>query len=310
MADTDYPKSDENKSTQAMDEIDELLQEEMEAPIYLDEDHYLLGSLEVGEPDITHRTHFVTSLPRDEPATSTAYFHLLMDQQEQRIKDLTLLCRSLALQQRSTALKFAELKREISSQFAIQSLGVDLNEVPLERIVPVRIYISENDPLVFGQIRTAVEKVLEESDLRPSDEFPLEYGSIFGRFLFKSKEFLTSDEVVQRLQKVERAIEVEALHKPQSEANKNDSEAVANLIKSFEGTPNAVGQIGSILIVKHTCPKNGPWIVTKTLTANELVMLERNLHWLKNPADILERLSALESQVLDMLQPKVSIDAR
>lgn len=112
----------------------------------------------------------------------------------------------------------------------------------------------------------------------------------------RTKDAVTQPEVVERLKKVERAVEIQGLHKPQSEINKNEAEAVAALLKALEHVPTAAIQAGAILLIKTSNPHNGPCIQVRTLTQRELTHLEKDQKLMASPHDILIKLSELNRQ--------------
>lgn len=132
-------------------------------------------------------------------------------------------------------------------------------------------------------------------------ELPAVWGSWYKRFLARSKEALSSEEVVSRLKEVEYAIEVKVL-KDQSEVDKNQSEAVLNILKGIENTPNAVIKIGSILVIKITNPgTNTPSIQVRTFAIKELHFLNKNPHLTSCPADLLDALSRISEDTDNLL---------
>jgi hypothetical protein len=129
-------------------------------------------------------------------------------------------------------------------------------------------------------------------------DYPEQSGSWWKKFWFKTTESLKSDEVKERLDKAERALELNYLDKPQSEANKNQAEAASCLIKSLENVPNACIQTGSLLLVKITVDGNAS-LMSKTLSINELRHLEENQSLLKNPNMILDWLQGANKKQIE-----------
>jgi hypothetical protein len=56
--------------------------------------------------------------------------------------------------------------------------------------------------------------------------------------------------VLERLEKIERAVELKGLGQPQAEIDKKQAAPVASLLKAVEKIPKAAIQAGSILLVK------------------------------------------------------------
>lgn len=106
----------------------------------------------------------------------------------------------------------------------------------------------------------------------------------------RSRQALTSEEVTQRLQKLEYALEAQYLHKPQAEANLASGQAAAELIAALRETPHAAIQIGTLLIIKTTSAEGKSGIFVRTLSATELALIEANPGLLTAPHDILKML--------------------
>jgi hypothetical protein len=205
------------------------------------------------------------------------------------------------------AQKNADLSAGTHEWLAIQSLGIDSAEVRISRFVPLRVYLSDTPGQAVEEVSDAICKLLEAFSFEISDDFPPIRGSWFKKWFAKSVEVATQPEVIERLAKIERALELKVLVQPQADIDKKQSEAVARLLKAVESIPNAAIQAGSILLVKITT-KSGPVIQVRTLTQRELIHLENNQRLLSSPANLLEKLSEL-CQVSDGLQNLNGIEA-
>jgi hypothetical protein len=100
----------------------------------------------------------------------------------------------------------------------------------------------------------------------------------------------TSDRLESLADRLERAAEVSALSKPQSEANRNNAEAIARLLEAARDTPYFVAISESVLVIKTT-DSRGPRVLAKTLTATELRMFEEHRIPLADPMRALDILS-------------------
>jgi len=119
------------------------------------------------------------------------------------------------------------------------------------------------------------------------------------RWFAKSKEALTSEEVVERLKKVEYAVESQQIRKPEAEANLALGKAVGEVLTALANTPEAAIQIDTLLIIKAKTPSGESAVFVRTMSQKELAMLEANPGLLSVPADLL-RLFAIEHS----LEPK------
>jgi hypothetical protein len=100
---------------------------------------------------------------------------------------------------------------------------------------------------------------------------------------------MSQEDVQTALAKVQRALELQALSKPQAEADGLQGHAVAALITALADVPTAAIHIGSLLILKVS-REGVPQVVTITLSSSELAFLERNRNLLKSPNDLLQSL--------------------
>ncbi|HHV48207.1 MAG TPA: hypothetical protein GXX56_04485 [Rhodocyclaceae bacterium] len=192
---------------------------------------------------------------------------------------------------RSLQAKVNTLQVETHSLLAIQALGLDAGQVRSTRFIPVRAYIDETPEGAIDAISRAIDEVLTAFDFSVADEFPAIKGSWFKKWFGKTKDVLSQPEVIERLEKIERAVELKAIDKPQAEIDEKQAGAISKLIKSLDKVPNAAVQAGSVLVVKLTTAK-GPVIQARTLSQDEMLQLENNQLLLQDPAEVLGRLSA------------------
>jgi hypothetical protein len=188
--------------------------------------------------------------------------------------------------------KNSVLSADTHRWLAFQSLGIDTSEVRLTRFLPLRVFLSDTPGRAIEDISSAIDKLLEAFDFEVSDDFPALHGSWFKKWFAKTTEVATHPEVLERLEKIERAVELKGLGQPQAEIDKKQADAIARLLKAVEKIPNAAIQAGSILLVKLTS-SNNPVVQVRTLTQRELIHLENNQQLLTSPADVLEKLSKL-----------------
>lgn len=179
---------------------------------------------------------------------------------------------------------------ETHSLLAIQALGLPTERVQSTRFVPVRAYIDQTPEGAIDAISAAITDVLAAYGFSVADEFPEIRGSWFKKWFAKSKEALSQPEVIERLEKIERAVELKAIDKPQADVDEKQANAIANLIKALENVPNAAVQAGSVLVVKLTT-SSGPVIQARTLSQGEMVELENNQLMLQDPAEVLGKLT-------------------
>jgi hypothetical protein len=126
-----------------------------------------------------------------------------------------------------------------------------------------------------------------------------ERGSWWRRFLFRSREVLTSEQVSERLKKLERAVEIKALDLPQAQADNLLLDGAAKLLAAV-GDNDTVTQQGSVIIVKYRPPDSDRAIVViRNLTQRHLLYLEEHPAILKSPEEMVQ---LLQGQTKDQHQ--------
>jgi len=101
----------------------------------------------------------------------------------------------------------------------------------------------------------------------------------------------SSDRLESVADRLERAAQVAALSKPESEANRNNAEAIARLLEASRDTPTFIAISESILFIKVT-DNRGPRVFAKTLTATELRMIDDHKIPLADPQRVLDILGS------------------
>jgi hypothetical protein len=184
------------------------------------------------------------------------------------------------------------LQTDVHSYLVAQSMGIDLNDLPLPRFIPVRVYLSEASQRDVDRVTKAVTQLSEVFGFTVSDEFPAKSGSWWKKWFVKTKEVATQPEVQQRIEKLERALELKGLAQPQANVDKTEAEAVATLVKAVENSPNVAIQAGSLLLVKTT--QNGQnCLQVRTLTQRELIHLEKHQDLLTSPSTVMSQLAGI-----------------
>ena len=191
----------------------------------------------------------------------------------------------------SLAASQGKLQAELHSYLVAQSMGVDPNLIPLHRLVSVQVYLPEENPDSVAKLSEAIRQLLDAFDFEISDDFPPERSSWFKKWFAKTKDVATQPEVADRLQKIERAIELKQLQETQASIDEKQAKATRDIMAALENTPDAVCLVGSILTVKISSD-NSPRAYVRSLTPEEMIFLSNNQHLLKSPETILEALSS------------------
>jgi len=172
----------------------------------------------------------------------------------------------------------ARLSEAIYPYLMLTTLGLDAKDVPLTRVLPVRVYLSGTETAETDVEETTVwflHEILEGIGFRPTDLRTVERGSWFFRAFSRSKDLLTHEQVVERLKKLEHAAEIAAIKRPQAEVDSKEASAVRDLLTGIREVPNAVIQVASLLIVKQTHPRHGERVVVRSLTTEQMMAIEK-----------------------------------
>ena len=201
---------------------------------------------------------------------------------------------------RSNEQPLAETAADLYDTIWLLSVGGSVSKAQMRRPVPVRVYFSDATPLAQrASVMVSLQELLEPEGFVLAYSLPDERGSWWKRFIFRSKELLTSDDVTSRLKKAERAVEATYLDKPQAEANNLQAGAAASLIGALSTTDKACIQVGSLLVVKALDAEGKSAVIARTLSPDELREIEENQTILREPQRILEFLQGAERRRLD-----------
>lgn len=158
--------------------------------------------------------------------------------------------------------------------------------------LPIDIYLDTNDSQDIFSVYESIKQFNEVIGFENSFDFKAISGSWYKRFIARSKQLITDDEVISRLKEAEYGFEVNGILKQQSEIDKNQSEALLNILNSVERIPNAAIRIGSLIIVKITDKVTGDANVqVRSLSILEMHTLNKNPELLQNPRKILSTLA-------------------
>lgn len=171
------------------------------------------------------------------------------------------------------------------------SSASSFNASETTQTLPINIYLDTDKHHEIFEVYDSVLKFINSIGFDKAFEFNSEKGSWYKRLLAKSQEKLTSDQVIDRLKEAEYGIEVNTILKQQSEIDKNQSEALANIIVSLKDIPNAAIRIGALIVVKVTDIEGAVSLQTRTLSIKELHLLNKKPELLKMPKQILQALA-------------------
>ncbi|MFC7386779.1 DUF6879 family protein [Sphaerisporangium rhizosphaerae] len=153
----------------------------------------------------------------------------------------------------------------------------------LRRAVPVYIYLTEEAG--HERVQEAVEQVMAAAGLEVTERLEPHRGSWLRGMVGRTRERLTTDEMLERFARLEQAAQLQVLGRPQAEVDAAQGAAVAQLITALDKTKDAIVQIGSILLIKVD------WVVSvRNLTPQELRLLDGRPELFRDPAGVLAAL--------------------
>jgi hypothetical protein len=165
-------------------------------------------------------------------------------------------------------------------------------------LLPVRVYLPRDDKKTERQILEAIDELTAGFGLEVLLEFQEVRGSWFKTWIMNVRRAAAAPEVADRLQKVERALELKLLELPQAQVDAKQAHAVAELIRALARTPEAFVQIGALIIAKHPSV-NGGAVCVRTLPPEIVDRLEADPTLLSVPSNflkIIEHLPKKEEQ--------------
>jgi hypothetical protein len=160
----------------------------------------------------------------------------------------------------------------------------------ITRLLPVTVYVDNHDYNTFVEVQAAIGQIITEAGFEVAFESDPVRGSWFGRLFARSKFPITLEATEAELRKIEQSLEGQISTPASAEFDASHSDGVAKLIQSLAGTPDAIIQIGSVLLVKV----DGVPTV-RNLTQPELAYLDRNKRLYKMPKEILDELARITS---------------
>jgi hypothetical protein len=173
----------------------------------------------------------------------------------------------------------------------------DLGEPP--EVISVAVYLDTEDSHLQERVLKCVDSLVAVMGYDGPADISVEDGSIFRSSWARIKKALSSKEVRDRLTKVERAIELAGLDRPQAEVDLLATQAVHTLLVTLADIPSACVRVGSILLVKHQAPE-GPVILARTLSQLEIRTLERFPEIQRQPDKVFEALAvAISANAID-----------
>ncbi len=173
---------------------------------------------------------------------------------------------------------------------AVEQAKLETELVAAPRIIPTRIYSARRTARVPEELLGGVVTALDAIAFDLVAEHVPQQGSIFQRFSARSRDALGQPEVRERLAKLERALELQAVARPQAEVDDAQARAAATLLGALAEEDEAVAQIGSILAIRYRDIDGTRRTFVRSLTVAELNRIERDPGILARPRDLVRGL--------------------
>lgn len=165
-------------------------------------------------------------------------------------------------------------------------------------IVPLRIYISEDDQEKFEAIRKAAEKIAAIEDIHFGFSSSRIKGSIYQSIVGFFNIFKSETKLEERIDKVEESLELNYLQKPQAEIDQKMASAVSELIGALSSVDEGAINLGTLVVLKLKKSESSS-IVSFNLTKEQYAAINSQPELLKNPSQLLR---LLKTETLDQYQ--------
>jgi hypothetical protein len=198
--------------------------------------------------------------------------------------------------------RLSKLSIQTHNWLSLVSLGIDVSDTSIHRFAPMRLYLSDATDQTIKNVSEAINLLLDAFDFHIADDLGATRGSWYRRLFVSTKRAVTQTEFLERLQQVERALQIKHLEMPQAGVDEKQVASIKLLLDAIKEVPNVAMQIGSILLIKTTSD-DGPLIQVRTLTSKELIHLESNQSLLSSPAQLLKKLARASKHSANQQSP-------
>lgn len=205
----------------------------------------------------------------------------LEDEAEKLREEIKALRRPLSDEIEPLKTEISRLKTDYSTVLSLLNEGNLVSpELAIPRLVSASIYIrAENIQLgedwVGRRIKQALGAVCTAVGFEFYDEEPPQQGSWFQRFRFKTINLLSSAEVQERINKLERAFELKMIDGAQSKIDLDLSKATVELTRALQHVEIGIISVGSLFVVKNKT--NGvSKIAILSLTQEQMNLVRQN----------------------------------
>jgi hypothetical protein len=152
-------------------------------------------------------------------------------------------------------------------------LNPNIEAVQVAGLLPVRVYLQHEYSEATATVNSGINRIALAFALDIMCEFREIRGPWFKTWIMKVRGATSPCEVAVRLKTLERAVELHAPDIPEAQVDPEQAHAVAELLRAVGSTPDALIQIGPLLIVKQAS-NEGSTTCVRTLTPELLKKLE------------------------------------
>ena len=169
------------------------------------------------------------------------------------------------------------------------STGADVRELPMIRYIPVRIFLDgvSKKEYYLTEIIGTIQYSLAKQEVFRAYELPTEAEPTIKHLWFKTIEKRKQKDVEQI---IERAFELHNPDRSLDRANKLLPDSSSVFLSALNDIPDAVIQVGNLLLAKKTRLSEKCIVVARTLTLVELKRLENDSSILRTPDQALDLL--------------------
>lgn len=179
---------------------------------------------------------------------------------------------------------------------ACQTMGLNPDEFPVSRIIPVNIYMASGES--SDEVIRALFEFLNAFDFDEAGESPAVISSFFKRLWFRTTSKETLDELKTKLKKMEEALEAQQIDKPKSEIDLNHATAAEKLLNALgndsKSTALHVGNLLVLVLIDESGDKHNRVI---TLTKEQIEMIQRDQSLLRKPELLLQHLNPEQKKI-------------
>jgi hypothetical protein len=158
---------------------------------------------------------------------------------------------------------------------------------PFQRVLPVSCYTSIGDPTVTGAVDEAVVNLMAAIGFNPLYEESPQVGYWFKKVWFQAKDGLSKPEVQDRLAKLERALELKHIDRPQATVDLALSQATLNLGKTLDNVDDGIISARSLVVIKTTTAGGRKRLVVHSLNQEQRELVKSNPKMLTDPSTFL-----------------------